>query len=201
MAARPPLKVLGPNDLPGPHNDHSAPRRIYGWPFSEEYTLEYARRHGLVFSVPQGCRSEFDGKAEFNFADLTDDHLADEESLPHLRRIATLRVLNHLRENTGAALSVERPISLERQWLFVLWSTEDVEEMYWMYRRIGNWRKLEAFIDAAMNECLPEGCERRSSLEWWWSREKNEVRGLLVRLLRTIADPRPNSFANRLRLN
>ena len=59
--------------------------------------------------------------------------------------------------------------------MLVLWSTQDYEQMYALYKWYGNWDSLKKFIDDALNECLPEGCESRTSLEWWWSRDENKM--------------------------
>lgn len=163
--------------------------------------LEYARRHGLGFNVPESCRSKYDGKAKFNFADITDDHLADEQSLSRLQKVATRLVLNYLEMKTGADLSLGSPISLEWKHMLVIWSTEDADEKYGIYRCLGIWEKLKTFIDAAMNECLPEGCEGRTSLQWWWSREKTIVRPYLSDSSSTNVDSQSHSVSDNTRSN
>ena len=150
--------------------------------------LEYARRHHLVFAVHSGRRERFGGKDEFDFADLTPEQLADEKILPSLRRMATIKVIAHIRSATGAMLKVDQPVSLDWQWMLVIWTTDDVEEKYARYKRLGEWETIETFVNEAMNECLPEGSEKRTSLDWWWSREKNKVRLDIVRSLRADAD-------------
>lgn len=72
VAKNPPLKTLTPDDLP--QSGKEVPHRLYGWPFSEDYMLDYARRHRLVFHVIPYYRKVF-GDDYFNYGDITDDHL------------------------------------------------------------------------------------------------------------------------------
>ena len=78
-------------------------------------------------------------------------------------------------------LRVEVPKSQEWKRMLVVWSTDDYEKVYNWY---DDWAKTEKFIDDALSECLPEGCERRTSLAWWWSCENRLVSGALVRFER-----------------
>lgn len=144
--------------------------------------LDYARRHRLKFTVCAHRRAQFEGKEEFNFGDLTDDHLADEGLVQHLQRMATTRVRVHFAE-AGACLDIDRPLSLEWDTMFVLWSTHDYEKKHHMYTAVGTWSEVKQFVDDALNECLPEGCERRTSLEWWWSWENAFVGSISALLL------------------
>ena len=145
--------------------------------------LDYARRHELEFPVFPYFRKLFGDKDEWNFRDLTDEHLADEKILPTIRRIATLEVVSHLTRGACAlGLTVDRPVSLEWQHILVVWSTDNYKEGYGLYKR-GSWERVEKFIDDAMNECLPEGCKRRTSLAWWWSYKNRLVRYPLVVML------------------
>ena len=175
MAKRPPLKTLTADDLPQPDKD--VPHRIYGWPITEDYMLEYARRHRLVFNVYPSQRHRFGGKEKYNYGDLTDDDLADEKLFLALRRRAIFDVMMWFLVKVGATnLKFESPVSREWNWMLVLWDTRDYEEAFATYQALGRWERVKNFIDDALNECLPEGCERRTSLEWWWSRENRLVR-------------------------
>lgn len=142
--------------------------------------FDYARRHQLDFPVCAAVRAKFGGKEEFNFGDLTDDHLADEDLVEHLRGIATIRVMMHF-VHAGADVYIDRPLSLEWDTMFVLWSTNDFEHKYRMYKILRKWDRVKKFMDDALNECLPQGCERRTSLEWWWSWENSFVSAVLAR--------------------
>ena len=182
IAKHPPCKALAPKDLPRPGQPTPPPHRLYGWPFTEEYLLDYARRHRLEFPVCSAVRARFEGKEEYNFGDLTDDHLADGVLVQHLQRVATTRVRRHFIQ-AGASVDIGRPLSLKWDSMFVLWSTRDFEPKYRMYKMFKNWDKVKKFVDDALNECLPEGCERRTSLEWWWSLENAFVSAVLALLL------------------
>ena len=174
MASHPPQKTLTAADLPQPGK--TVPHRLYGWPITEEYTLDYARRHRLVFEVMPHDRALLGETSHFNYGDITDEHLAHEEFYLSLRRFATMDVISHFIRQVGVSgLRMERPVSLEWRWMLVVWSTRDYEEQYESYKMWGNWPKVEKFIDDALNECIPEGCERRTSLEWWWSCENKLV--------------------------
>lgn len=166
VAKHPPLKTLTADDLPGPGKD--VPYRLYGWPFSEDYMLDYARRHRLVFTVIPYYQKIFGDVDYFNYGDVTDDHLADEQLFHHLRRKSLLDVMAYFQREGGAFdLRIDLPLSQEWRRILVVWSTKDYEEMYNGYKWYGDWSKVEKFIDDALNECLPEGCERRTSLAWW----------------------------------
>ena len=136
--------------------------------------LDYARRHRLVLKVMPRHRTLLGATSQFNYGDVTDRHLTHEEFYLSLRRFATRDVISYFIREVGVTeLVMERPVSHEWRWMLVIWSTRDYEEKYESYRSWGNWEKIEKFIDDALNECLPEGCERRTSLEWWWSCENN----------------------------
>ena len=173
VSERPPLRTLTAENLP--QSGKEVPHRIYGWPITEEYLLQYARRHRLTFLVSSNHRARLEGKEEFNYGDLTDEDLMDESLALSIRRFATLDVMIHFLGEVGARLTFERPVSRTLDWMLVLWSTDDYEEKYARYKMRGNWEKIEKFIDNALNECLPEGCERRTSLEWWWSLQNTLV--------------------------
>ena len=114
---------------------------------------------------------------QYNYGDLTDEDLMDEKLLLSLRRCATLDVMMFFLDEVGATnLKCESPASRKWKRMLVLWDTRDYEETYDTYQRRGTWERVRNFIDDALNECLPEGCERRTSLEWWWSRENRLVR-------------------------
>ena len=180
VARNPPLKTLTPDDLP--QSGKGVPHRLYGWPFSEDYMLDYARRHRLVLKVIPHYRKVFGDVDYFNYGDITDDHLADEQLFHHLRRMALLNVISHFHREGGAFdLKIDLPLSQEWRRILVVWSTKDYEEMYNGYKWYGDWPKVEKFIDDALNECLPEGCERRTSLAWWKTCGSRHVsRALLV---------------------
>lgn len=148
--------------------------------------LDYARRHRLLFKVLPCHRKRFGGKEQYSYGDLTEDDLAEDDHCFSFRRRATLDVIMHFFLEAGAIdLKFRRPVSRDWEWMLVLWSTETYEEAYSMYQIDGSWEKVKKFIDDALNECLPEGCERRTSLEWWWSRE-NRLDRLVRRELLSI---------------
>ena len=170
LAKYPPMKALTTDDLPQPGKE--VPHRIYGWPVTEEYMIDYARRHRLVFNVSLHHRKRFGGREQYNYGDLTDDDLADEKLFLSLRRHAKYDVMMWFLTEVGATnLKMESPASRKWKCMLVLWDTRNYEETYATYQGRGSWERVKNFIDDALNECLPEGCERRTSLEWFWSRE------------------------------
>lgn len=170
VAKCPPLKTLTVNDLPQPGK--KVPLRLYGWPITEDYMLDYARRHRLVFDVFPCHRKRLGGAKQYSYGDLTDEDLADADLFLSLRRRVNLDVLIFFLREAGATnLKFKRPLSLKWNSMLVVWSTEDYERTYSLYQMYRSWEKAKKFIDDALNECLPEGCGRRTSLEWWWSCE------------------------------
>ena len=138
--------------------------------------LDYARRHRLVFDVFPCYRERFGGAEHYSYGNLTDEDLADEGFFLIIRRCAILDVIEHFIRKVGLTeIKFRRLFSLEWTWMLSVWSTDDYEETYSLYQRFGCWEKMKKFVDDALNECLPEGCERRTSLEWWWSHENRLV--------------------------
>ena len=112
------------------------------------------------------------GAKQYSYGDLTDEDLADADLFLSLRRRVNLDVLIFFLREAGATnLKFKRPLSLKWNSMLVVWSTEDYERTYSLYQMYRSWEKAKKFIDDALNECLPEGCGRRTSLEWWWSCE------------------------------
>ena len=175
----PPLKTLTAYDIP--QSGKEVPHRLYGWPIAEDHMLDYARRHRLVFKVIPYFRRIFGDNEQFNYGDVTDDQLADEELLRHLRRMSLFDVKLHFCHQAGSkGLRIGVPKSQEWKRMLVVWSTDDYEKVYNWY---DDWAKTGKFIDDALNECLPEGCKRRTSLAWW-SCENRLASGAFVRFER-----------------
>ena len=64
----PPLRTLTAYDLP--QSGKEVPHRLYGWPIAEDYMLDYARRHRLVFKVIPYFRRIFGDNDQFNYGDV-----------------------------------------------------------------------------------------------------------------------------------
>ena len=149
--------------------------------------LDYARRHRLVSQVSFHHRPRFGGKTEYNYGDLTDSDLKDPGLALSVRHCAIFDVILHFIRKVGATgLKFERPVSRKWDWMLVLWSTRDYEQRYATYQARGSWKRVETFIDNALNECLPDGCDRRTSLEWWWSRENRLVSSAFYSFVRLL---------------
>ena len=69
-------------------------------------------------------------------------------------------------EQVNANGDIGRPLSLQWDSMLFLWSTRDFEPKYRIYKMSKNRNKAKNFADDALNESLPDGCERRTSLEY-----------------------------------
>ncbi|EJF59642.1 hypothetical protein DICSQDRAFT_181805 [Dichomitus squalens LYAD-421 SS1] len=174
IANRKPTENITPELLGG--HGRSPPLLLYGWTFNHDYFLEYAKRHRLTLEVPEqarqrlGCATE-----EFNFADVTEEHCRDEQLLKELRSAARFVSVCHLREASGLAFTIGRPLSLEWDRILYVWTNYDMAERYLGdgLSQKGRFEEAKKVMDEAMNECLPDG--KKSELLWWWSFDDNDV--------------------------
>ena len=149
---------------------------MYGWAFKSDYMLKLARlRRRLSFPGFEGFHKILGKKDEYNFGDLTEEQLSNEQlSLP-LENIAIQVVLGRFAEKTGLIYYVDRPVSFEWPEMLVLWTNYDVEDRYAWFALLENWEEMRDFLDEEMNVCRPEG--ERMELQWWWSYENDLVGG------------------------
>ena len=142
---------------------------MYGWAFKSDYMLKLARLRRLSFPGFEGFHKILGKKDEYNFGDLTEEQLSNEQlSLP-LENIAIQVVLGRFAEKTGLTYYVDRPVSFEWPDMLVLWTNYDVEDRYAWFALLENWEETRNLLDEEMNVCRPEG--ERMELQWWWSYE------------------------------
>ena len=109
--------------------------------------LEIARRRRLTFELDSTFCSRFGGCEEFNFGDLTEEHLSDTHLRPTLEEIATTEVCSYIQHNTRAHFTFREPLSMRWHVMLVLWNNRDMDEEYRRFRmRGGRLAKLKEFM-------------------------------------------------------
>ncbi|KAM5540696.1 hypothetical protein V8D89_005727 [Ganoderma adspersum] len=172
MRNRKPETTIPPEMLATGKN--SPPVLLYGWPFKDDYFLEYARRHRISFETDPkhqewlGCPT-----LEFNFGDVTEVHLQRKNVVNYLRIMARWTVVNKFRRATGQRLEIGRPFSFKYSKILYMWTNYNMDEEYNDFGRPDRYDKVVGLLGSAMNECLPEGQETK--LKWWWSWDENDV--------------------------
>ena len=172
MRNRKPETTIPPEMLATGNN--APPVLLYGWPFKDDYLVEYAKRHRLSFETDPkhqewlGCPT-----LEFNFADVTEAHYQRKNVANYLRLMARLVVIPKFCRATGQRLEVGRPFSLKYPKILYMWTNYNMDDEYDDFGRPDRYDKVVNFLNTAMNECLPEG--KKTELQWWWSWDDNDV--------------------------
>ena len=172
MRNRKPETTIPPEMLSTGNN--SPPVLLYGWPFNDDYFLEYARHHRISFETDPkhqewlGCPT-----LEFNFGDVTEAHLQRKNVVNYLRIMARWTVVNKFRRATGQRLEIGRPFSFRYSKILYMWTNYNMDEEYHDFGRPDRYDKVVELLGTAMNECLPEG--QKTELKWWWSWDDNDV--------------------------
>ena len=128
-----------------------------------------------MFKVLPFHYEHFNGQDEYNFGNLTYEHLSDAQLRDFLLEMAIEAVTLHFVKEVGALLIIHRPLSLEWKMMLALWTNYDEEEKFAVFKATNSWKKVYWFIEDALNECLPPGVERRTSLQWWWTFDSDLV--------------------------
>ena len=128
-----------------------------------------------MFKVYPLYSERFNGQDEYNFGDLTYEHLSDAQLRKLLLGMATNAVIMHFIDEVGARLTVHRPLSQEWNMMLALWTNYDIDQKFARFRATNSWKKVFWFIEDALNESLPPGVERRTSLQWWWTFDSDLV--------------------------
>ena len=138
--------------------------------------LELARRRRLTFDVGRHNHCYFGNVDTYNFADLTEEHLTNEELRPRLRKLARIAVELYFTKSTGFCLDIQQPYAPDFKSVLVVWTNYDMHVKYQAYdayirgAQKGGWKKIRRFLQEAMNECLPAGSEPSQPV-WWWATE------------------------------
>ncbi|KAI0746334.1 hypothetical protein C8Q80DRAFT_1219822 [Daedaleopsis nitida] len=156
-----PVRLLG-------SSGNKPPLLLYGWPFKENYLVDYAKRHNLTYELtPESLvRAALGGSDGLRFADLTDEHYRTEPLMDFIRGIARRVVLSKLIRATGLLLDTGRPLSLEWPSMLVMYTNYDVEEQYAPLEQMDNYDQVLEILDKAMND---DPAAPRLEPMWWWS--------------------------------
>ncbi|KAI1792245.1 hypothetical protein LXA43DRAFT_1007257 [Ganoderma leucocontextum] len=141
----------------------------YGFPFTREYPLDYARRHHLKVKLV-GEDIEAFGRQELDMADVDDSWFQDREMWLFAMDISRNLMLQDLSRRCGFTLDSGRPFSLEWDGIVSLWSNYNVEER-WM--ACPDHEHVLEVLREAMNEV--EG--HTSKVQWWfdWNNDLNAI--------------------------
>ncbi|RDX41258.1 hypothetical protein OH76DRAFT_1489642 [Lentinus brumalis] len=151
---------------------NSVPYLLYGWPFNQDNMIQYAKRHSLVYQTTENNRAAFGGVDEFNFNQITDDHLKNHSWMRSYGRIATRLVLRKLIKATGLHVELGRPFTFEYDNMLVLWSNRSIEQYAAIPMMLGTFERGKTIIEAAVREINPG---KKVELSWWWSWNGNDV--------------------------
>ncbi len=171
MRNRPPRDILPRSDLPNRRAD-KPPLYYYGFPFTKQYAIDYAKRHRLKVQLDEDEREAFGGKEVFHFGDVDDNLMSDPEFRHFVIVASRFFMIEDLSKRCGFPLKRGRPFSLEWDGIIALWSNFDVKERYAM---CCNYDKVVEALTAAMNE----GDGPESKLQWWYDWDNDVVRFIL----------------------
>ncbi|TFK83530.1 hypothetical protein K466DRAFT_528721 [Polyporus arcularius HHB13444] len=169
---RPPRNILPRSELPNRRVD-KPPLYYYGFPFTKQYAVDYAKRHRLTIELVDEDREAFDGKEVFDFGDVDDKLMSN----PDLRRFVNIAsqylMVEDLSKRCRMRLQSGRPFCLEWDGIVALWSNFDVKERY---ARCYNYDAVVETLTSAMNE----GDGPESKLQWWydWDNDVGVLRSI-----------------------
>ncbi|KAM5546105.1 hypothetical protein V8D89_000231 [Ganoderma adspersum] len=152
-----------------PKNGSKPPLYHYGIPFTDQYMLEYAKRHHLTIKLSPEARKFFDGKAEFAFADISREDEEDEVFFNQLLSAACSAAMHHIQKRCDVTLFIARPFSLHWDGMVSLWSNYNMTERC---LKVVKTRERRLNIVAKLKEAMYEGGEE-NEIEWWyeWSND------------------------------
>ena len=81
----------------------------------------------------------------------------------------------HFIDEVGAHMTIHRPLSQEWKMMLALWTNYDIDQKRARFEATNSWKKVYWFIEDSLNENLPPGVERRTSLQWWWTFDSSLV--------------------------
>lgn len=144
--------------------------RYYGWAFNNGEMLEYAKRQDFTFEVDSETTGrQFGGKGVVKFSELSEEHCKDEELMRALRPVAISEIQAHIAVKTGVLLTFEKPLSMEWESMWVVWTNYDIQDKWPRMEAFKFWDRLQNFMDDMMNNGRPADAEPRRHVQWWWS--------------------------------
>ena len=146
-------------ELPDRHS--KPPLHYYGFPFTTQYAIDYAKRHHLTIELAEEDREAFGGGTVFDFGDVNDSHFADPD-LSHFVAVGSRHLMfKHLSRKCGMELQLGRPFFSEWDGVVALWNNYDAEERSAMCH---DYHEVVRILTSAMNE----GDGPESKLQWWF---------------------------------
>ena len=180
MENRPPRDVMSRHELA--NRNTKPPLHYYGFPFTTQYAIDYAKRHHLTIELAEEDREAFGGKTVFDFGDVNDSHFADPD-LRHFVVVGSRHLMfKQLSRKCGMHLHSGHPFSLEWDGIIALWSNYDVKERW---RMCYNFDDVVEILTSAMNE----GDGPESKLQWWFDWDNDVVCGACFASLTTLTAP------------
>ncbi|KAI1790990.1 hypothetical protein LXA43DRAFT_1013970 [Ganoderma leucocontextum] len=168
MANRAPKKDIRTSELA--LNGRTPPLWRFGFPFKEEYALEYARRHALKIDIDEEDREAFDGREVLDFSETDDTWLEDEEIASFLTCASQTLMIEDLGHRCGLRLEIGSPFTYDWDGLVSLWSNYTIQEKFRVCGH-GKFGKVMKILEEAMNE----GKQHPDSFGEWWFDWNNEV--------------------------
>ena len=170
MANRPPRNALPLKLLP--RRGRKPPLYNYGFPYTDKYALEYARRHHLTIPIADEDREAFGGRTILDMADIDDAWMeADEEIGSFARSVSCTLMLKDLSHRCGFVLGQGRPFSMDWDGIVSLWSNYNVKDRFDLCG--SGYEKVVDILKDAMNET--EG-HNSPGAQWWFDWDNNVVR-------------------------
>ena len=142
-------------------NGKTPPLYRYGFPYTQQYALDYARRHHLKIKLVGDDIEAFGGREELDFADVDDSWLQERDSWVFVMAVSRSLMLQDLSRRCGFSLDAGRPFSLEWDGIISLWSNYTIEER-WL--ACPGHEEVLRVLEEAMNEV--EG--HNSKVQWWF---------------------------------
>ena len=148
--------------LAGASSGRKPPLLYYGWPITEKFLLEYAKRHQIVsFTTLHGKKLEY--------AALTPEDLQDKEFEVALIGRAQNDVFKHLGQRSGYTLEIARPFTDQYFCMVALYSNYSMKRRYPVLLAAGL-ENVVCELDHAIKEVDPD-----TDLQWWYDWNNNLV--------------------------
>ncbi|KAM5543861.1 hypothetical protein V8D89_002478 [Ganoderma adspersum] len=164
MANRPPRDALPRSLMPRP-GQPEPPLYRYGFPFTTQYAIDYARRHHLTINIAEEDREFFRDRTVLDFADLDDAWLKsvnDEDLESFAISVSRMLMLKDLGRRCGFVLGIGHPFSDDWDGIVSLWSNHNFDERF---DRCLDPAKVIEVLKVAMNES--EG-QTPVKPQWWF---------------------------------
>ena len=169
MANRPPRDSLPHSLMPRPGSPEP-PLYRYGFPFTTQYAIGYARRHHLTVKIVEEDRDFFRGYTILDFADLDDAWLdsGNEDLQSFAISMSRTLMVEDLGRRCGFVLGLGHPFSDDWDGIVSLWSNHNFDE------RFDRCLDPENVIEV-LKVALNESAGRTQVKPQWWFDWDNDV--------------------------